>query len=473
MSDRSSEAAPRFTCRAPWALAILVLMCVSALSGCQPKPWAGFSSDEKPNVLIFTLCSTRMDRLSVYGYTRPTTPTLESLAARGVRFSNAYANANWTVPAHATMLTGLYPSAHGVVHTDAKLSSSIAILPEIVTHYGYKTAVHAATPSPISFGPSQQLWRGFQQSSSPKSKDSAWDPSEFVGWLTSDDSPFFAVVHLRHAHYPYTDGLPYTEATDPRVSTWMNASYGLSRSEADRTFAQQLQTDPNLRANFDALYDAGVRRVDQSVADVLKVLEATGADKNTIIIAISGHGEALGEEGAFVHEHVLADEVLRVPWVMQLPGWNARHTVFDDVVSQVDLLPTVLDLLQLPAPGVLDGRSLVPLLRGESLEAVPALSQTADFKRGSDKNNRIWREVVNTDTHRYEPNPIVKPENPKGPALFRRGATLERVASPTPEEQAEVLKWHALIGDNQPIDQSRPKSLTTEQKQLRAAQGYW
>ncbi len=473
MSDRSSEVAPRLTRRAPWALAMVMLVSVCALFSCQPKPWAGFSSDAKPNVLIFTLCSTRMDRLSAYGHTRPTTPTLESLAAGGVRFSNAYANANWTVPAHATMLTGLYPSAHGVVHTDAKLSSNIAILPEIVTHYGYKTAVHAATPSPISFGPSQQLWRGFQQSSSPQSKDSAWDPSEFVGWLTNDESPFFAVVHLRHAHYPYTDGQPYTEAMDPRVSTWMNASYGLARSEADRTFAQQLKNDPNLRANLDALYDAGVRRADQSVADVLKALKATGADKNTIIIAISGHGEALGEAGAFVHEHVLADEVLRIPWIMRLPGWNGRHTVLDDVVSQVDLLPTVLDLLGLPAPGVLSGRSLVPLLRGETLETVPALSQTVDFKTGSDKSARIWREVVNTDTHRYEPNPIVKPENPRGPALFRRGLTLERVTNMTAEEQAAVQGWRALIADNQPTDQSRPKSLTTEQKQLRAAQGYW
>ena len=463
--------ARRRRARTTWHLVVCWALFCAVMPGCKPTPWSGFTADTKPNVLLITLCSLRADRVSAYGYDRSTTPALDALAKRGVRFTNAYANSNWTVPSHATLLTGLYPSGHGVVHTDASLSSSIAILPEVLTHYGYKTAVHAAIPSPISFGPSQNLWRGFQITSSTPSKDAAWDPAEFMGWLTADESPFFAVIHLRQAHYPYTDGAPFTDAPDPRVSAWMNATHGEMRTNANWTFSEQLGTDAQLRENFDALYDAGVRRVDESLAQALQALEETGALENTVVIAVAGHGEALGEDRAFVHEQVLADEVLRIPWILTLPGWDGRSTELDEVVSQVDLLPTIFDLLELPTPAVLDGRSLVPLLRGETIEARPALSQNAEFKGTA---AGTWREVVSTRNHRYESHPVQRPETPNGPALFRRGAEgLERVSSPTPEEQAAIASWRALIDANQPTERTAPNTLTPQQRKLRAAQGYW
>ena len=312
-----------------------------------------------PNVLLVTLDTTRADHLGCYGREAALTPALDELAARGTLFEQAFPSSPMTLPAHATMFTGLDPPEHGVrVNGKHKLGASLDTLAELLANLGYRTgAFVAAFVLNRKFG----LDQGFQTYDDDLTKAheqevpeplSVYRPGDVVvdgalAWLTqvtqerstadnadrgAQPQPFFAWVHLYDPHYPYH---PHAEL-------------------ADTAFAD------------DASYDAEVAFMDRQVARLLDFLEKRRLTEQTMVLAAGDHGEGLEDHGEIEHGYLLNEEVLRVPLIVSLPGTLRAGERIGSMVTLVDLFPTVMDLLGIATPARGRGRSFAPALRDKA-----------------------------------------------------------------------------------------------------------
>ncbi|MFN8059331.1 MAG: sulfatase-like hydrolase/transferase [Vicinamibacterales bacterium] len=290
------------------------------------------------NVLLVTIDTLRADRVGAHD--GPSiTPTLDRLAAAGATFSAAYAHVPMTLPSHASILTGLTPVHHGVRNNGGfRLGDTVETLATRLKGHGYRTgAFVGAFVLDARFG----LARGFDEYDDRYGEDRRLLSFGYVerrapqvlapaaAWIgRATGQPWFAWVHLYDPHAPY-------DAPDRLVSTGAHAAY-----------------------------DNEVAYVDRELGRTLQELQSHGLLERTLIIVTSDHGESLGEHGESTHGLFAYESTLRVPLVMVGPGVPAR-TIATPRVGHVDILPTVLDLIGLPAPtSALDGRSLRSLMEG-------------------------------------------------------------------------------------------------------------
>jgi choline-sulfatase len=292
------------------------------------------------NLLFVTLDTVRADHLGCYGYAAARTPNLDALAGAGLRFGQAIAPAPLTMPSHATMMTGLEPPTHGVRDNGFRLAEDQTTLAEILTAQGYATAAFIGSfILDKRFGLAQGF-ETYDEVSTPRdgangparNADANCRPAVAVTnpalrWLNSlsrSGRPFFAWIHYFDAHFPYTP---------------------------PREFAQQFPDQP---------YDGEIAYVDAQVGRVLELLQRNGAYQRTLIVIVGDHGEGLNEHGEPTHAYLIYDSTMRVPLILHNPAlFGAPQVIEDRVVSLADILPTVLDLLGIPAPGPLDGRHLL------------------------------------------------------------------------------------------------------------------
>jgi arylsulfatase A-like enzyme/Flp pilus assembly protein TadD len=310
----------------------------------------------RPNVLLVTLDTTRADRLGCYGAAGAVTPALDGLAAGGTLFEHAYTPSPMTLPAHATIMTGLQPPRHGLrVNGKSRLAPSIPTLAEILSGEGYQTgAFVAAFVLDRQFG----LDRGFAvydddlagaRKQVIEERLSVYRPGDRVvdaalGWLDSTraDAPFFAWVHLYDPHFPHY----------------------VNEAMAETRFAGV------------ASYDAEVAFMDRQVGRLLDFLDRRGLRGQTLVLAIADHGEGLGDHGEHEHGYLLNEEVLRVPFVAALPGAVRAGQRVQAVVSSVDVLPTVLDVLGVRGGDGAQGRSLRVALEGGPIVSADSYAET-------------------------------------------------------------------------------------------------
>jgi choline-sulfatase len=300
--------------------------------------WVG-RTHRRPNLLLVTIDTLRADHVGAYGYAPATTPTLDGLARRGVRFDAVQAAVPLTGPSHATILTGQYPPVHGL-RDNARftIEAKATTLAERLKQAGWRTAAFvAAYPVAAAFG----FGRGFDTFSEGLSEakpgyvaerrgDAVADAA--IAWLRSPataEGPFFAWVHLYDPHAPYEPPEPY-------------------------------------RGRFASAYDGEVAFADAQLGRLLDELRASGREAGTVVLVLSDHGEGLGDHGEATHGLLLYESTLRVPFVAAGPGVRAGAVV-KQRVGTIDLAPTALALLGLPAATDLPGRSLGPLLAGRTL----------------------------------------------------------------------------------------------------------
>lgn len=311
---------------------------VLAIAGCAPPPPAPPAAPR--HFLLVTIDTLRADRLGAYGYAAARTPTLDALAASGVRFDRAYSTAPITLTAHASLLSGRYPPAHGARHNGMPVSGTPPTLATALHDAGFATgAFVGAFPLDHRFG----LHRGFDVYGDRLPRGADGRPAnertgqavvdEAAAWLAQQSGRrTFAWVHLFEPHAPY--GLP-----------------GDTRPVAER-------------------YDAEIAEADRQVGRLLAALGP--ARSETLIVLAADHGEAFGEHGEIGHSLFVYDTTLRVPLVLAGPGMAPR--VIDSPVSLVDVAPTVLARLGVVAPES-DGVDLSSALAGG---AVPARALYAE-----------------------------------------------------------------------------------------------
>jgi arylsulfatase A-like enzyme/Tfp pilus assembly protein PilF len=258
-----------------------------------PARAQGPAQTPPPNVLLITLDTVRADHIGAYGYAKGATPTIDRLAREGVRFTDATSQAPLTGPAHAALLTGRYPARMGVRdNATTPIPDGATTIAELFKAKGYRTGGFVGA---FILGAEYGFGRGFDTFDATFPKFTAGSKLQAqrrcgevtaaaTTWLRAAGRPFFAWIHLYDAHTPYDPPAPF-------------------------------------RARFaTAPYDGEIAYVDSCVSRVVSALEETGLLDRTAISLIADHGEGLGDHGEAEHGLFLYDSVLKVPWVLRLPG---------------------------------------------------------------------------------------------------------------------------------------------------------
>ncbi len=344
--------------RTPTPILLLVLLGLSCRSTER--------SDTPRIVILVSVDTLRADHLGLYGYDRPTSPTIDALAEGGVIFEDVTSPSPWTLPAHGSMLTGLYPSRHGLKSHEQYLPSRLPTLGSILSSNGWATA---AVVNSHNLGPNFGLDRGFQQYRYVEETADRIEPTtpvteQAMAWLgESRPQPFFLFIHYYDVHTDYRS-LPEYE------KTFAEPYEGI----ADGTTAQlaafrggKITLDENDARHLINLYDAGIRQMDDELGRLLTFLEKEGLWKETLLVLTSDHGEEFGEHGDYLHGRSQFQEVVRVPLLFAGPSVTGPRKI-QTPVSLVDLVPTLLDLVGIEIPGGLDGVSLLSSIEeGESI----------------------------------------------------------------------------------------------------------
>ena len=314
----------------------------------------------RPNVLVISVDTLRRDHLGCYGYEPDTSPNIDALAARGVVFDNALSTSSWTLPSHASMLTGRYPSSHGLRDDGVKLAPSVPTLAAGFRLNGYHTlAVVSHVYVSSTFG----LERGFDVFDDSLTEAGATNPpaeqvaDRFLALLRASPArPFFGFVHFFDPHWPYTAPEPFARRFADR--DYAGPIDGSVESLLPYFFASRAMPDQH-REEMIARYDGEIAYLDHQIGRLIDGLRKRGELDQTIVALVADHGEEFKEHGQLGHGRTLYEELVRVPFVLAGHPALQPGSRRDDLVSLIDLAPTLLDLVGAEAlPGV-DGRSLL------------------------------------------------------------------------------------------------------------------
>lgn len=319
--------------------------------------------DRTLNVLLITLDTTRADRIGCYGYEKAETPNVDSLAFAGVQFSNTYCQVPLTFPSHCSILTGTYPIYHQVHNNGTYyLSPDILTLAEILENKGFSTAAFVSSFTVDSrFGLSQ----GF----------------EFYDDKFSDEEVFKALHSERRAEKVYTS-----------FSVWLD-EHGTEQFFCwVHFFDPHLPYDPPspFKEKFlESPYDGEIAYMDHYIGKIIEKLREKNILNKTLIILAGDHGEALGEKKEVDHGVFLYDVTMKVPLIFYAENSLPRGKVVRSRVRLIDLMPTVLDILDIPAEEEIQGESLLPYIEGKRKEDLSSYIETY-----YPKENYGWSELI-------------------------------------------------------------------------------
>lgn len=395
------------------------------------------------NVLLITLDTTRPDRLGCYGYAPALTPALDALAANGVLFEHALATVPLTTPSHTTILTGLHPPEHGLrINGTKTLDPSITTLAKVLHQAGYDTgAFIAAFVLDSKFGLDQgfdtyhdDLTGAYEQAN--KKSLSLYRPGNRVvdsslQWLENRSTkPFFCWVHLYDPHEPY---YAHEELAGTR-------------------FAGA------------ASYDGEIAFMDMQVKRLMHFLKSRRLSERTLVVAVGDHGEGLGDHKEMEHGYMVYNTTMHVPLLFSLPDKVSLGRRVTTLVSLVDVMPTILDFLEIDPPATANGQSLKPALWGRTIAPRPAYGEAdmlyTDFGWCPLRSLTTpdWKYIRTTRAELYD----------------RRSDANERnnLADQKPEITAQLEAELAAIEEEMVAYKTKEVALSEEDKRDLAALGY-
>ena len=314
------------------------------------------------NVLIIILDALRPDYCGCYGNKLGMTPNIDAFAEEAVVFDNAVTSAPYTLASTSTLFSGLLPENHGIRRYRQFFAEELETMPEVFQQNGYRTMTltgHGYISDEHGFS------RGFDdviKLSKPEyweQKRSTMDEAEMergIELASTAEKPLFIYAHLAPPHEPYNPPPPFNThfTATPTLEKWkIYAMYhdGLLTSD-----------DPSIEF-FRVQYRNNVVYADYLTGKLFEMLKARGLYDNTLIILTADHGEAFMERGTFGHGMTVADEMIRVPLLVRVPGVGHRRIA--QQVGNIDFYPTLVELMNLQRNDTpLDGRSIAPLLMG-------------------------------------------------------------------------------------------------------------
>ena len=345
-----------------------------ALAACRGEPGDAAKrrlagSAQGWNVVLLTADTLRADRLGAYGYTvRPTSPQLDAQLASGVTFEAALAQRASTWPSLASLLTGLYPSGHGVTENGYGFPDALPTLPKVLGAAGYRTGAFLSNMCKAN----HRGWDAFACSGGRDSRA----VQNAVAWASGlgGERPYFLWVHLFAAHPPYYNGGDRARELDPGYEGPVAAR----KWQLDRIMTEKVPLGPRDLQHLDAVYDAAVLGTDDLAGALLEGLRKAGKLERTIVVFTADHGEELyAHNGYLYHSCSVYQTTLHVPLGIAAPGLLTAGARVPQTVELIDVMPTLLSLLGVPPPKEQHGRSLVPYLErpGGGGRGKPAFSE--------------------------------------------------------------------------------------------------
>lgn len=388
---------------AGWLAPVALLL----LAGCAESP---SSRREVSNILLVTMDTLRADHLSAWGYTRPTSPTIDALAAEGVRFDQAWAQWPKTGPSFASLFTSTYPKDNRIVRRVGKpLPAGFLMLAETLQRRGYST--HAVV-SNGAVGSDYYFDQGFdtyvETWKLPLPGDGTANTAEAVNREVRKildglhaAQPYFLWVHYIDPHFPYEPPWeflqPFLEDDVYEPLEQIHVAENAHRRQMGGIGLGQLLDDRRDLGYYVAAYDAEIAYADHQLGLLLDEMKSRGLMEHTLTVFTSDHGESLGEHRYFFdHGRFGFETCLHVPLVFHYPG-HLEPRVDPDPVELLDVTPTIMQFAGISVPGGewMQGRSLMPRLAGEAGEVdrfVHAEAGYATLGR--------WQKIVRNRTHK-------------------------------------------------------------------------
>jgi arylsulfatase A-like enzyme len=351
--------------RSDRTLCAALLALAAAIGACGPEEPVPAPAPRPPsppptNVVLVTIDSLRADHLGAYGYARATSPNLDRLAAEGTLFEAAVAQAPWTLPSLASLLTSRLPAETGAIHMNGALrkgSTTAGVL--------FRAAGHAT--GGFTCGAYTEPSRGFDRGFDVyRNLDRTHRGAELnrlaLEWLDGlGERPFFLWIHYFDVHADYAAPAPWNALFDDTPPAPEEARIGhlMRVVNGDEAMA------PGELARIATSYDREIAYVDAMLGELWQALERRGLAARTALVVGADHGEGLMEHGLLLHTLSVHREFVRVPLVLRLPGKAPAGRRVAAQVRNLDVLPTLLAIAGIAAPPDLRGRSLLPLARGE------------------------------------------------------------------------------------------------------------
>lgn len=326
---------------------------------------------KKPNVILISIDTLRADHLSCYGYSKPTTPNIDRLSAEGTIFRYNYSTGVWTPPGHASMLTGLYVSEHGVYDT-RRLANDVPTIAEVLKRQGYQTAgfvnnsqVGELVGLDRGHDKFVEVWKGIETDSLAErvvrglirrtrkiifhqDRGAERTNREFMDWLSNGmqtEKPFYAFLHYIEPHNPLNPPNPYRDKYLKDVEPG-DIDRGKIKKAAHNPlicFVEDLGLNSREIAYLVALYDGEIEYTDSKIGEIVSFLKDRGLYDDTMIIVTADHGEHFGEHGLWSHVASLYKEVLHIPLIIKFPKGCKCAGEVSEYTQLVDIFPTVMD----------------------------------------------------------------------------------------------------------------------------------
>ena len=320
-----------------------------------------------PDIVLILMDTARADHLSINGYFRETTPVLDSLASSGTIWTRVQGQGSWTLPAMASIMTGLSQRAHGAGYyndTFYGIDTSLPTIPLMLKRSaGFQTAAFFnGVFMSEDFG-FQQGYDYFDCQYAPGKanlRNAGETVNDFLQWYDAhrdSTKPLFSAIHFFDPHLPYSPPSPWdTLYSDPKSDNLFNIFWGRRNDVPNLNHGLVEMNSAQLEIMV-GLYDGELAYTDSQIGRLLSELQARGTLQNTVFVIVGDHGEEFLDHGGFGHGHTLYQEILNVPLIIS--GRSIPIGVNDEVVAQIDILPTILGISGLSVPIWTDGLDIL------------------------------------------------------------------------------------------------------------------
>ena len=340
-----------------------------------------FAEDYKSpdcNVILISIDTLRADHLGCYGYEKNTTPNIDELSKDSVLFKETIAQTSSTLPSHASIFTSLIPSHHGAFFSmKTPMPQEIVTMAEILKGNNYITiSYNGGGQIAAEFG----LNQGFDLYDSWPSKDIINETfikkvNSAINWIKNNPGEkFFLFLHTYETHHPYTPKKEYLDLFEEDYSG--NLPMDTSKTLLKKINQKEIKINEEDKKHIISTYDAEIYSMDKAFGILVDFLKKENLYNNTIIIFTSDHGEEFGEHGMMGwHGHALYDEQLKVPLIIKFPDSKYASRIIGEQTRSIDILPTLLDILDIPASETFEGVSLISWLKRKKNKEIFAVSQ--------------------------------------------------------------------------------------------------
>ena len=351
-------------------LAITLIIVISSCKKDNENASGSAAKGKRPNIIVLTVDTLRADHMALYGYHRDTMPAIGEFAKTAVVFDQAVVSRGNTRASYASMLTGLYPFHHGIYNNNIVLHGNFKTLPEMLKSAGYHTAgfvsnfvlVDELSGCGQGFDIYDDRVEDREANRNNYERSAAGTLKAILEWLETDPpQPFCLFTNFIDPHGPY---LP------PKRFRGLYKSDKELILDRKKIFSYQRVNDSLNYYDYVDRYDGEIRYVDEVLGQLIEALKAKGLWDDALVIFLSDHGESLGEHNVFFsHQYYVFEETVRVPLAIRLPsdGYNvaavAPHRTFS-LASPMDIMPTILDYLDVSFKDKIDGQTLLPILHG-------------------------------------------------------------------------------------------------------------